>query len=492
MADTSGDGREDFNGSPLVVKVYTANGLTRETTKYQNLWPRPLARKWILMLFIGSCLLYCSRMAMPICAVSMATSFHWSKIDSGLVLGGFFWGYCFTQILGGHASDEVGGERVLFISSVLWALVTAGTPLLAHLGSHTLALMALARFLMGVLQGVFFPSLASLCSQHVVEEERGFLMSTMSSGSNLGILLAGGLGSLMLDRYGWESMFYSIGFLSGLWALIFWLCLIKGLEVAPKQMETSNDTQWSLSRTRLLSLFKKPPVWYSLHPLILHSLPIQDCLSFQPNPISTSVFVIFFLRAMMFTHMCASSTSYTLLSWLPTYFKESFPDAMESVYNVIPWLVAIPSALAGGCISGALINQGYSVGLVRKIMQFFAMGVSSVFIMLLSGAVPFTSAVIFVSAAIGLSTFSSSGVSVNVQDLCPSCAGAIYGFMNMLGAFIGLVLVFVSGYLIEVTLSWTTVFSLLTLVNGTGLGVFLIFGEGRRVDLYDYKKVTLI
>ncbi|XP_068589188.1 voltage-gated purine nucleotide uniporter SLC17A9-like [Cebidichthys violaceus] len=457
MADkhTSGDGSEDFNGSPLVVEVYPANGLTEEGKEDQNLWPRPLARKWILMLFIGTCLLYCSRMAMPICAVSMATSFHWSKIDSGLVLGGFFWGYCFTQILGGHASDKVGGERVLFISTVSWTLITAGTPLLAHLGSHTFALMTIARFLMGVLQGVFFPSLASLCSQRVVEEERGFLMSTMNSGSNLGILLAGGLGSLLLDQYGWESMFYSIGFLSGLWALIFWLCLIKGLEVAPKQMETmetSNDTQWSLSRTLWLSLFKEPPVW-----------------------------------AMVFSHMCSCSTFYTLLSWLPTYFKESYPDAMGSVYNVIPWLVAIPSALAGGYISGVLIDQGYNVGLVRKIMQFFSMGASSVFIMLLSGAVSFPSAVIFVSAAIGLSTFSSSGVGVNVQDLCPSCAGAIYGFMNMMGAFMGVVLVSVSGYLIEVTLSWTTVFSLITLVNATGLGIFLIFGEARRVDLLDYK-----
>lgn len=58
------------------------------------------------MLFMGTCLLYCARMAMPICAVSMAATFHWSKIDSGLVLGGFFWGYCLTQILGGHASDK--------------------------------------------------------------------------------------------------------------------------------------------------------------------------------------------------------------------------------------------------------------------------------------------------------------------------------------------------------------------------------------------------
>lgn len=58
------------------------------------------------MLFLGTCLLYCARMTMPICVVSMAEAFHWSKIDSGIVLGGFFWGYCFTQILGGHASDR--------------------------------------------------------------------------------------------------------------------------------------------------------------------------------------------------------------------------------------------------------------------------------------------------------------------------------------------------------------------------------------------------
>lgn len=34
--------------------------------------------------------------------------------------------------------------------------------------------------------GVHYPSLASLCSQKVVESERGFLMSTVSSGSYLG------------------------------------------------------------------------------------------------------------------------------------------------------------------------------------------------------------------------------------------------------------------------------------------------------------------
>ncbi|XP_023131425.1 solute carrier family 17 member 9-like [Amphiprion ocellaris] len=453
---SSGDNSKDFSCSLSGPNFSTSSGSIQKELEDQNLWPRSLARKWIVTLFMGTCLLFCARMIMPVCAVSMAATFNWSKIDSGLVLGAFFWGYCFTQILGGHASDKVGGERVLAISAASWALITAGTPLLTHLGSHTLAVMTVARFLMGLLQGVFFPSLASLCSQRVVEGERGFLMSTMHSGSHLGTLLAGGMGSLMLDRYGWESMFYSTGFLAGLWALIVWQCFLKG-DVTSKQMETRKKSQWSLSRTHWLSLFKKPPVW-----------------------------------AMVITHMCMCSTSYTILSWSPTYFKESFPHASEGVYNIIPWLIAIPSALGGGYVSDFLINQGYDVTSVRKIMQFFAMGLSSMFIMALCGTISFHSAVIFISAAVGVSTFTSGGVSVNVQDLTPSCAGALYGFMNMMGALMGLVLVSVSGYLIEVTLSWATVFSVITLVNVTGLGIFIVFGDARRVDLEVYSQETVL
>ncbi|CAJ1084641.1 solute carrier family 17 member 9-like [Xyrichtys novacula] len=347
------------------------------------------------MLFMGTCLLYCARMAMPICAVPMAASFHWSKIDSGLVLGGFFWGYCFTQILGGHASDKVGGERVLFISAASWSLTTAATPLLAKLGSHSLALMTMARFLMGLLQGVFFPSLASLCSQRVVEGERGILMSIMNSGSFLGTLLAGGMGSLMLDHYGWESIFYAVGLLSGLWALMVWQCFLRG-DVALKQMEVSTESQWSLSRARWLSLIKEPSVW-----------------------------------AMVFAHMCMCSSSYTLLSWLPTYFKESFPHAKGWVYNVIPWLVAIPSALCGGYVSDFLINEGYSVAAVRKIMQFFAMGVSSMLLMPLCGDVSFSSAVIFISAAVGLTTFTSGYVGLLRVSVSTVYAAFLKDFLSV-------------------------------------------------------------
>lgn len=67
---------------------------------------RPVARVWTVVLLLGTCLLYCARVAMPICAVSMAEKFNWSKRESGMVLGSFFWGYCFTQVFGGYVSDR--------------------------------------------------------------------------------------------------------------------------------------------------------------------------------------------------------------------------------------------------------------------------------------------------------------------------------------------------------------------------------------------------
>ncbi|CAL8319454.1 unnamed protein product [Merluccius merluccius] len=434
----------------LKPKTVTASGSAQPDPGGQHLWPRPLARKWTLMLLLGTSILYGARMAMAICAASMASTFHWSKTETGVVLGGFYWGYCLTQVVGGHASDKVGGERILFFSTASWAVVTAATPLLGHVETHSVAAMMIGRLLMGLLQGVFYPSVVSLCSQRVVEAERSFLMSVAGSGCYLGTLLMGGAGSLVLEWYGWETVFYATGLLSGLWALVVWQYFLKG------KLLSSNTSCWSVSKLRWLRLLKKSPMW-----------------------------------ALVFAHMCHGSTSYTLISWLPTFFKDHFPNATGWVYNVIPWLVAIPCSVIGGYLSEVLINKGYGTTSVRKIMQFLAMGMSSLFILILCRPLSFPSTMLSTSAAIGLGTFSSSGVLVNVQDLAPSYAGALFGFMNMCGAFMGVLLVSLSGYLIEMT-SYATVFTVIIFINLTGLGLFLLLGDSKRIDQRDYHRLDVI
>ncbi|KAK7145966.1 hypothetical protein R3I93_013632 [Phoxinus phoxinus] len=446
----------DFVKTPCRNVCYTSGfkimQINDKTTT--TVWPRTLARTWTLMLLLATCFLYWSRMAMPICAVTMAKEFGWSKTDTGMVMGAFFWGYCFTQVLGGHASDRIGGERVLLLSTSSWAVLTAITPLLTKIGPRPLVTMTVTRFLLGVMQGVHYPSLVSVCAQRVTEGERGFSMSTLACGCYLGMMLVGGVGSLMLDWFGWESVFYGAGLLAFCWTFCVWKFLFQGPVFSFDSLWINNNNIPESSKINWLHLFREPSVW-----------------------------------AMIISHLCFSSTYYTLMSWLPTYFKDMFPHAKDWVFNVIPWFVALPTSLFGGSISDHLIRKGCGTATVRKLMQFCAMGAASVFIFLLCKTSSFVQAVACVSLAVGLSTFNNSGVSVNVHDLAPSCAGALYGVMNTCSAFSGLLMVYMSGYIIEMTGSWETVFSILALVNIIGVTIFIVLGEAKRVDQLDQPQI---
>eukprot|EP00079_Xenopus_tropicalis_P014063 XP_002944466.2 PREDICTED: solute carrier family 17 member 9 [Xenopus tropicalis] len=406
------------------------------------------SRVWTVTLLAGTCLLYCARASMPICAVSMSEEFGWNKRQSGMVLSSFFWGYCLTQVLGGHLSDKVGGEKVIFLSALTWGLITAVTPLVAHVTSVPLILVSLLRFLMGLLQGVHFPALASLFSQRVRETERAFTCSTVGSGSQLGTLVMGGAGSLLLEWYGWKSVFYFAGFLTLLWGYGLSTYLLKEkerivtVEDLGKCFAVSAQTngQWK-------KLFRKSPVW-----------------------------------AVILAQLCVASTAFTIFSWMPTFFKEKSPESKGWVFNVVPWLFAIPAGILSGLLSDSLITRGYQTVWVRKLMQIVGMGFSSAFMFCLAHTSSYHYAVAFASVALALQTFNHSGITVNVQDIAPSCAGFLFGAANTGGALLGVVLVYLSGYLIETTGSWSSMFHLVIVVNLMGLIVFLEFAKSERVD----------
>ncbi|XP_045433228.1 solute carrier family 17 member 9 isoform X4 [Pipistrellus kuhlii] len=373
-------------------------------------WTRPERQAWTGTLLLGTCLLYCARVSMPICIVSMSQDFGWNKKEAGIVLSSFFWGYCLTQILGGHLGDRIGGEKVILLSASAWGFLTAATPLLAHLGSAHLVFMTFSRILTGLLQGVYFPALTSLLSQKVRESERAFIYSTVGAGSQFGTLVTGAVGSLLLDWCGWQSVFYLSGGLT-----LLWVCYV-----------------------------------YRSHPGLGR---------FGTKPADG--------RA----HQGSLETA--------------FPEALclGWVFNMVPWLVAIPASLFSGFLSDHLISQGYRTITVRKFMQVMGLGLSSVFALCLGHTSSFCKSVFFASASIGLHTFNHSGISVNIQDLAPSCAGVLFGVANTAGALAGVVGVGLGGYLIESTGSWTSVFNLVAAVSSLGLCSFLVFGEAQRVDL---------
>ncbi|XP_052040505.1 solute carrier family 17 member 9 isoform X5 [Apodemus sylvaticus] len=343
----------------------------------------------------------------------------------------------------------IGGEKVILLSASAWGFITLATPLLSRLGSGHLAFMTFSRILTGLLQGVYFPALTSLLSQRVQESERAFTYSTVGAGSQVGTLVTGGVGSVLLDLCGWPSVFYFSGGLTLLWAYYVYTYLLNEKDLVQALGALAQGLPVTRpSKVPWRQLFRKASVW-----------------------------------AAICSQLSSACSFFILLSWLPTFFKETFPNSKGWVFNVVPWLLAIPASLFSGFISDRLINQGYRVITVRKFMQVMGLGLSSIFALCLGHTTSFLKAMIFASASIGFQTFNHSGISVNIQDLAPSCAGFLFGVANTAGALAGVVGVCLGGYLIETTGSWTCVFHLVAIISNLGLCTFLVFGKAQRVDL---------
>merc|ERR1712168_1597925 len=62
--------------------------------------------------------------------------FDWDSKMQGLILGGFFYGYIFTQIPGGMLAERFGGKLVFGLGVLCTGLFTLLTPAAAELGPY--------------------------------------------------------------------------------------------------------------------------------------------------------------------------------------------------------------------------------------------------------------------------------------------------------------------------------------------------------------------
>ncbi|XP_035826482.1 solute carrier family 17 member 9 isoform X2 [Aplysia californica] len=422
-------------------------------------WTRSEKKQWVVGLMLGTSMLYAARTIMPLCIVSTSQELGWDKTESGTVLSSFFWGYTMTQFLGGYLSDRIGGDIVLPIAACMWSLITFWTPQLAYLSTDkhiSLYIVVLSRVSLGICQGFHYPGMTSIISRKVNEQERSLTYSMVASGSHIGTLLTGSVGSILMDRYGWQFPFYFIGLCGLTWMLLMRYMLIArqrnksvvvSLADAPlPDLATSKDKPETRSSVPWILLFTKPAFW-----------------------------------ALLVGHFCHAYSFFVLLSWLPTYFHENFPTAKGWVFNVVPWVVTIPSSIGSGWLADKMISSGYSVTFVRKFMESVALLGTAFFLFIISYTSSYTSCLICLALAVACCGFHNSGILVNPQDIAPKHAGSVFGIMNMAGAIPGFVGVYIAGHILETTKSWNAVFGQTSVVCVFGWIVYVIFGTGRRV-----------
>jgi MFS family permease len=413
-------------------------------------WPRRHAVVFLTFLSVFIC--YVDRVNISVAIIPMAADLDWDLQTQGLVLSSFFAGYMLLQIAGGRLADRYGGKVVLGTGVLLWSLFTVLTPPAAFLG---IGVLILARIAMGMGEAVTFPSIYTLYSRWLPHNERSRAVGFTNSGSPLGTVCALLVTPIIVATLGWEWAFYLFGILGALWYLVWRAAVtatpaehptVSARELALIQAESSSDAPGE--RLALRELLSHAPVW-----------------------------------AIITAHFCNNWSLYVLLSWLPTFVNQGLGVDYAEVgwWTMFPHLTAFVFYNVAGTVADRLISSGMDVGRVRKLMQIIAFGGMSAALLVVGHVETAWMAIAVMSVGTALGAFITGGFAVNHMDIGPKHAGTLMGITNTAGTIPGIVGVYVSGLILQLTGSWILVFEVAAGVTLFGLVVFLLFSSSKRI-----------
>jgi MFS family permease len=413
-------------------------------------WPR--RHHVVFLSFLAVLICYVDRVNISVAIIPMAADLGWNMQTQGLVLSSFFFGYLLLQVVGGRLADRFGGKTVLAAGVLLWSLFTVLTPPAAMLGLGTLIA---ARVLMGMGEAVTFPSLYSLFSRWVPLAERSRAVGLANSGIPLGSVAALVITPYIVQAFGWPWVFYLFGALGAIWYVLWRRSVTATPQEHPAisreelaHIEADTESGAAASTVPWRALLTSMPVW-----------------------------------AIIVAHFCNNWSLYVLLSWMPTFVNKG----LGVDYAAVGWVTMIPSIASffflniAGRLADLMIGRGMPVVRVRKLMQSIGFGG----IALALGLVGFVESVWMAITIMTLGNLVGAcvtgGFAVNHMDIAPKHAGTLMGITNTAGTVPGIIGVYVSGLILELTGSWAIVFMTAAGVTLVGLVFFVLFASGRRL-----------
>ncbi|XP_033103922.1 sialin-like [Anneissia japonica] len=388
--------------------------------------------------------------------------FDWDMQTQQIILGAFYYGYCFTPILGGWLVGKYGGSRIIVLGLLISSVMMLATPIAAKL---SVGLFISTRVLDGIGQGLVLPSIYNLIVKVSEPDERSSLISIASSGMNIGAIVSGYLSARLCASAflgGWPSTFYLSGLCGIMWC--FGWCIVETYEATDHRWiptfekdSKSSSSQSKVYKVPFIDILKSPPVW---------SLIICCC-------------------GMDYGY-------YLLFADIPIFFERilGFEIRTTGLLTGLPNVLMFSTTIIGGFLADFLISRDIlSIIMTRKIMTFMALGISSILLVsigYISNDV--TLSVIVMTIAFGVYGFIDSGASANPMDIAPIHSGLIIGLMFSISSVSGFISPTVLGALTnknETIYQWRNAFWIVSGVQTIGLLAFLIFGSG---EIQDWSK----
>jgi len=393
--------------------------------------------------FLASFIAYTDRVNISVAAVAMREELGWSQTEKGLVLSSFFVGYMLFMYASGALAKRYGGRNVLGLAVVAWSVFTLLTPPAAAL---SIPLLIAARICMGLGEAAIFPAAVELYSRWIPVTERTRAMARLLSGIPMGTVVGLMATGWIVGRWHWSMAFYSFGVLGLAWAVIWFARVANDPESDPRitpaersfigQMTQDAGARDTLPLGRVLRL---PAVW-----------------------------------AMVVGHFATTWTLYVLISWLPSYFREAqgLSIASSGFFSAAPWLAMFVVTNLGASISDRRIRRGASLTNTRKLMQCTGLVGSAAFLLATRDVHSPMLALALMCGAAGILGCAWSGYAPNGLDISPRHAAQLMGLSNTVATVPGIVGVAVTGWLVDVTGTYSAAFVLTAAVSGVGALVY--------------------
>ena len=403
------------------------------------------------------------RAAMSVTILPMSDQFGWDSSVKGAVSSSFFAGYMITNIFGGYLATRFAPQYVLAAGVLLWSLFTLDTPLAAQASTDSLTSLLVVRAMMGVGEGVAYPSIQNIVRKSVPDQVRTRSLSFIYSGHQLGTIASYMSSPSIMSAFGWPTVFWSFGSLGFLW-LSAWIPLSyaashRGLVV---EADGAGPIAEQLPMADLVGRSKSPPMLSlpSTDDSDTQSTADEDPIPWGKIASSPAVWAI----------VCAQVTvgigSGLSFSWLPTYFTSQFGVQSDeaSYLCLIPFAVTVVATNCAGWIADGFVNSGrLGKTETRKLMQGVASFGPALCLLSLSTQSHdnLQGAVALVTAWLALGGFSAAGYGSNHQDLSKKYSGMLFGLSNGLASIAGSASIYATGLILTNSNNdWSLIFQL--------------------------------
>ncbi|MEO1019769.1 MAG: MFS transporter [Pseudomonadota bacterium] len=289
---------------------------------------------------------------------------------AGLMVGAFV----FSPL-----ADRFGRKPVIFVSCAImgaFALLTAVASSLEEL--------LIYRFLTGVGLGGVMPQINTLTSEFAPARRRAFLMTTMFIGFPVGAVLGGLVSNLLIQKFGWQSVFI----LGGVAPLLMLPVVALSLPESIRFLAISGRQQNAI--TKLLSQIDRsiePDEYYQF--------------SATGGQQSTRVIVGLFSGGrglgtlLIWTIVFASLlTMYSLMSWLPSVMTAAGLPLEDAILTAVTLNLG---GVIGGLLIAAAIDRQGPFGVLAAVFLLGAFAIA--LIGQSAGHLPLAFTAVFVSGA---------------------------------------------------------------------------------------------